>query len=41
MFGYATETANNTEEEEEEENAEGNRKKPETKPIGGSRGWEK
>ena len=41
MDGYKTGTSNNPEEEKEEENLEGNRKQPETNPIGGSRGWEK
>ena len=41
MAGYRTGTENDPEEEEEEENSEGNRKQPETNPIGGSHGWEK
>ena len=41
MAGYTMGIANNPGEEEEEENLEGNRKQPETNPIGGSRGCEK
>ena len=41
MSRYVTGTANDPKEDEEEENSEGNRKQPETKPKGGSRGWEK
>ena len=41
MVEYKTGRENNPEEEEEEGNLEGNRKQPETDPIGGSRSWEK
>ena len=41
VAGYKTGTENDPEEQEEEENSEGNRKQPATKPIRGSRGWEK
>ena len=41
MARYKTGTEKDLEEEEEVEHLEVNFKKPATKPIGGSRGWEK
>ena len=40
LSGYATVIANKPKEEEEEEYAEGNRKQPARKPVGGNQGWE-